>query len=182
MAARSESLRVTRSMLVSLALTAAAATATSPRAAAQPLAPVPVRGLWLSGGGGPTTLDGFGDAVGLHVQRGGIVASLRRHSTHLERSPFESFSLLAGLAKQSTGPLGAALSAGISHSRHSDHYDLDAKQFVDRTAVGPMVVADVSFRGGSSGGAGIGLSLFVNANPLEQFAGIQVELLTGRWR
>lgn len=86
-------------------------------ALAQPVAAPRPFGVWATGGGG--TLRGgdanaWGDVVGLHVQHGPMVVSVRRHSGALNRMPTEAHSLAVGRSSQSRGPLGAAISAGIS--------------------------------------------------------------------
>lgn len=152
-------------------------------ALAQPVASPRPFGVWATGGGGTLRGDNtsaLGDVVGLHLQRGAMTVSLRRHSGSLNRMPTEAISLVAGRASRSHGPLGAAISAGISHVRQRGYFD--NQQDVERSALGALIVSDLSLRQGDASGVGVGLTMFANANGQRPFAGVQVELLAGRWR
>lgn len=152
-------------------------------ALAQPVASPRPFGMWATGGGGTLRGDdgsAWGDVIGLHVQRGAMVVSMRRHSGALDRIPTEAISLLVGRASESHGPIGAAISAGISRVRQRGYFD--NQHGVERSALGAMLVGDVSLRKGDAGGVGMGLTMFANTNGQRSFAGVQVELVAGRWR
>ena len=152
-------------------------------ALAQPVdAPRPFA-VWATGGGGTLRGDNtsaLGDVVGLHVQRGAVAVSVRRHSGALNRTSTEAISLVAGRASQGHGPIAGAISAGISRVRQRGNFD--NQQGVERSALGALLVGDVSLRTGDAGGVGVGLTMFANANGQRPFAGVQIELVAGRWR
>ena len=152
-------------------------------ALAQPTTPARTIGVWATAGGGTLRGDNtsaLGDVVGLHLQRGAMVVSVRRHSGALNRTSTEAISVVAGRASRSEGPIGAAISAGISRVRQRGYFD--NQQGVERSALGALLVGDVSLRTGDTRGVGVGLTMFANANGQRPFAGLQVELVAGRWR
>ena len=142
-----------------------------------------IRGLWVSGGGGSAAGAGgveLADAIGLHVQRGGIVISARRNSVSLNRTPVEAIGLVAGRATTSRRAVFAALSAGPSYVRQTGYFNQQLG--VTRSTVGLMVAGDVSLRSGGTGGVGIGVTAYGHANSVQSLVGVALELSAGKWR
>jgi hypothetical protein len=138
-------------------------------------------GLWLSGGAGVKTTQGFIDALGLHLQLGQTVVTARRSSFTLDRQPSDAVGVVVGRVVTPPGPRHVDVSFGLSRVSTTRYFDRDQVQ-TTRSGIGVMASADVSLRSGSSGGVGIGLTTFTHVNAFRSFGGVALEISAGKWR
>jgi len=157
------------------------------------------RGLWIAGSlgaAGTRSLIYEGEpsvGVGLDLQRGPWLASVRRQAVGVGLGTFElrALSLLGGRATESRGVWYSSLAIGVSGVEErlcTAGCGLLSDTDTPRTlgpaqwGIGVVLAGDAALRFGHVGGAGFGLTGYANLNTAKSFAGVGLELLVGRWR